>query len=345
MRLWALFFLEVAAFGGTACALTLGARAYHSHTGAAAYQAAALASGGGPLWPGAELAPTGSAAGTFMGMSDELLLERMRKGEVKTLKFNRGGSSVSFRLDFKDGSRASFKPVQINPQSVPRKEVAAYRISRLLGLNLIPPATLRTLPKEDVLGKLSPESAFMRPRVESETVFENGATLGVMSYWIPTILNVGFDSQEGTQRWSEWLTIGNRVPPEKAGLMAQLSTLLLFDLLQNNSDRFSGGNLVGAPDGKSLFYMDNAFGFQTDPEGHQRCRAYLQRAQKFSRSFVERLRRLDAGSIKQALAGEPGPPALSDPEIDALLGRRDEALRYVDRLLKEHGEERVLVFP
>ena len=32
--------------------------------------------------------------------------------------------------------------------------------------------------------------------------------------------------------------------------------------------------------------MDNAFGFQTDPEGHQRCWSYLKRAQKFSRSFV-----------------------------------------------------------
>ena len=63
MRLWALFFLEVAAFGGTAGALTLGARAYHSHTGAATYQAAPERSGGGPLWPSYEptLAPSAVA--------------------------------------------------------------------------------------------------------------------------------------------------------------------------------------------------------------------------------------------------------------------------------------------
>ena len=48
--------------------------------------------------------------------------------------------------------------------------------------------------------------------VEAETVFEDGQTTGVMSYWIPTILNVGFDSTEGVNRWTEWLTIGTRFP-------------------------------------------------------------------------------------------------------------------------------------
>lgn len=278
-------------------------------------------------------------------MSDELLIERMRRGEVKSLRFNRGGSSISFRVDFKDGSRASFKPAQTNPQSVPRKEVAAYRLSRYLGLNLIPPAVMRTLSREDVLGKLAPESAFMRPRVEAETIFENGATTGVLSYWIPTIVNMGLDSPEGVKRWTEWLTIGNRIPPDKIHIMAQLSTLLLFDLVQNNSDRFSGGNLVGAPDGRTLYYMDNAFGFQVDPQGHLRCRSYLARAQKFSRGFVERLRRLDRAAVRAALAEEPGPPLLYDAEIDALLSRRDVALRHVDRLVQEYGEEQVLVFP
>src|SRR5437763_322769 len=46
------------------------------------------------------------AAGTFLGMKDELLLERLRTGQVVRAKLNKGGSSISFRLDFADGSRA-----------------------------------------------------------------------------------------------------------------------------------------------------------------------------------------------------------------------------------------------
>lgn len=344
LRLWALLLLEVAAFGGMSGALLLGARFYHTALTPAAH-AATRPAPAGPLTPAAGLQVAETAAGTFMGMSDTDLLGRMRGAEVRSLRFNRGGSSVSFKVDFKDGTRASFKPVQINPQSVPRKEVAAYRISRLLGLHLIPPATMRTLSKEEVLGKLAPESAFMRPRVEAETVFENGAVSGVLSYWIPTIINMGLDSKEGVERWTEWLTVGNPIPPDKMLVAAQLSDLLIFDLVQNNSDRWSGGNLMGSPDGKALYYMDNAFGFQTDAEGHQRCRSYLQRAQKFSRRLVAALRRLDQASLKKALSEEQGPPLLTDEEISALLSRRDHALRHVDRLQKEHGEDQVLVFP
>jgi hypothetical protein len=70
-----------------------------------------------------EIATT--SAGTFMGMKDELLLEHIRTQPVVEAKLNRGGSSISFRLTFADGTRAAFKPVQTNPQTVPRKEVAA----------------------------------------------------------------------------------------------------------------------------------------------------------------------------------------------------------------------------
>ena len=66
-------------------------------------------------------------------MSDELLLERVRNQPIVRFKVNHGGSSMSFRVDFADGSRAAWKPIQTNLQTIPRKEVAAYRLNRLLG--------------------------------------------------------------------------------------------------------------------------------------------------------------------------------------------------------------------
>ena len=96
--------------------------------------------------------------GTFLGMSDELLLDRVRTQPIARFKLNHGGSSLSFRVEFADGSRAAWKPMQTNMQSVPRKEVAAYRLNRLLGLHAVPPAAPRAVTREELLEHLHPES-------------------------------------------------------------------------------------------------------------------------------------------------------------------------------------------
>ncbi len=283
------------------------------------------------------------AAGTFLGMKDELLIDRMKVGEIVQAKLNKGGSSISFRLDFADGSRAAFKPEQTNPQTVPRKELAAYRLNRLLGLNHVPPATARTVHKDELLGRLPPDAQFGVQRIMAETLFdEEGFTRGEVSYWIPVILDSHLDTTDNVLTWWKWMTVGEEIPADKVDLMAQLSDLLLFDLLTNNSDRFSGGNLMTSKDGRVLFFMDNTFGFQVEPEGHVRCRTYLSRCQKFGKKLVEALRRLDLPSLRLALEAEPG--ALGDAEMRSVLARRDVALRYVDGLVTQNGEDKVLVF-
>jgi len=284
------------------------------------------------------------AAGTFLGMKDELLMERMKQGEIVQAKLNKGGSSISFRLDFADGSRAAFKPEQTNPQTVPRKEIAAYRLNRLLGLNRVPPATSRTVHKDELLGRLPADSPYSATRIMAETLFdEEGFTRGEVSYWIPTILDSHLDAPESVLSWAKWMTIGEPIPADKVELMAQLSDLLLFDLVQNNSDRFSGGNLMVSKDQRVLYFMDNAFGFQVEPEGHMRCRAALSRCQKFSKKLIEALRRLEISSLRAAL--EPDPGVLSEAELRGLLARRDVALHHVDALIAQHGAEKVLAFP
>ena len=296
-----------------------------------------------PLEPGpVEVAR--SSVGSFMGIDDELLLDRMRKSDVTKAKHNRGGSSISFRLDFADGSRAAFKPEQTNPQTVPRKEIAAYRLNRILGMNNVPPATARTVHRDDLVGKLADEQRWMIRRIDAETIFDSeGFTRGEVSYWIPVIVDSKLDQPDRIEEWSRWLTIDEPLPPEKAGLLAQLSSLLLFDLLTNNSDRFSGGNLLTSTDGRILFYMDNTFGFQLDPTGHSKCWSFLRKSQKFSRRMVERLRSLSVAELRASLKGESN--ILSEAEMSAILHRRDAALVYVDNLIAQHSEEKVLVFP
>src|SRR3954452_13128305 len=128
------------------------------------------------------------SSGTFLGMSDELLLERVRTQPIARFKLNHGGSSLSFRVEFADGSRAAWKPMQTNMQSVPRKEVAAYRLNRLLGLHAVPPAAPRAVTRDELLQHLHPESLQYLPRIKAETVFgPDGKTIGTASYWIPII--------------------------------------------------------------------------------------------------------------------------------------------------------------
>jgi hypothetical protein len=345
VRLWSFVLLECLALGGAGAGIVAGARGVQRVArGSGALQSTMFV----PLDP-TRLEPehidvATEATGTFLGMRDELLIDRMRSAEIKQAKLNKGGSSISFRLDFADGSRAAFKPEQINPQTVPRKEVAAYRINRWLGFNAVPPATMRTLHKDELIGKLPPEAGFLANRINAETTFDaEGFTRGEVSYWIPVIFDSHLDTLDGVLNWWRWMTVGEEIPPDKVGIMAQLSSLLLFDLLTNNSDRFSGGNLMSSKDGRVLFWMDNTFGFQIEPEGHLRCRTYLFRAQKFSKKTIAALRRFDLAALHQALQPEPG--VLSEAEMASVIARRDVALRYVDGLVQQFGADKVLVFP
>jgi len=288
------------------------------------------------------------SSGTFMGMSDELLLERVRSQPIVRFKLNHGGSSLSFRAEFADGSRAAWKPNQTNMQTVPRKEIAAYRLNRLLGLNAVPPAAPRVVTRDELLAHLHPESLVALPRIKAETLFgPDGRTIGTASYWIPVIKDSGFDTPEGRQQGQLWLTQGQPVPPDKVLMAAQLSDLAVFDFLTANPDRYSGGNMKMSPDGKQLFYMDNTMAFYVDPNGFQRNRDVLQRTQRFSKSLYSALDKITAPTLEKALSEEIGAPyeILTPAEIAAVIARRQVIRQHVATLVAAFGERKVLVFP
>ena len=286
--------------------------------------------------------------GTFLGMSDELLLERVRTQPITRFKLNHGGSSLSFRVEFADGSRAAWKPMQTNMQSVPRKEVAAYRLNRLLGLHAVPPAAPRAVTRDELLGHLHAESVQFLPRIKAETVFgPDGKTIGTASYWIPVIKDSGFDTPDGRRQTQAWLTLGQPIPPDQMAMAAQVSTLIVFDFLTSNPDRYSGGNMKMSEDGKQLYYMDNTMSFYVDGTGNERNREVLFKTQKFSRSLYEALDKVTVANMQRALAEELGTPyeILTPAEIAAVVSRRGVVQRYIASLITQHGERNVLVFP
>jgi hypothetical protein len=288
------------------------------------------------------------ASGTFMGMSDELLLERVRTQPIVRFKVNHGGSSLSFRVEFADGSRAAWKPTQTNLQTIPRKEVAAYRLNRLLGMNAVPPAAPRVVAREELLAHLHPDSVQYLPRIQAETLFgPGGKAFGAASYWIPVIKDSGFDTSEGQRLAQTWLSLGQQIPPDQRAIAAQLSNLVVFDFLTANPDRKSGGNMKMSPDGKQLYFMDNTMSFFVAPTGMVKTRDALLRTQRFSRSTYAALEKINVPTLEKVLAEETGTPyeILTPAEIDALVARRDVVRQYVAVLIKHFGQANVLAFP
>ena len=70
---------------------------------------------------------------TIFKKSDSELLDPLGDGTVTKIKLNRGGTSLSLRLDFSNGTRAAFKPEQTFLQSDPRREIARDRVVDLVG--------------------------------------------------------------------------------------------------------------------------------------------------------------------------------------------------------------------
>jgi hypothetical protein len=287
-------------------------------------------------------------AGTFLGMSDEFLLDRIRTQPITRFKLNHGGSSLSFRVDFADGSRAAWKPAQTNLQSIPRKEVAAYRLNRLLGLHAVPPAAPRAVSREELFAHLHSDSVVALPRIKAETVFgPNGQTIGTASYWIPVIKNSGFDTPEGRRLTQTWLTQGFEIAPDNMSMAAQVSTLIVFDFLTANPDRYSGGNMKMSEDGKQLFFMDNTMSFFVDGDGYEKNRIVLFRTQRFSRKLYDALDLVTVPNLSGALAEELGTPyeILTPAEIAAVVSRRQVVQRYIEGLIAQYGEKSVFAFP
>lgn len=280
------------------------------------------------------------------------VIERVLRSQKPLSAKPVGTSSVVFKLDLEGSIDAAFRPEnRLNPRGH-LAEIAAFRIGRALGLNHVAPAVPRSLPTSDLAHLVQLVRPDAWPLLQGEITQRGGLVHGVAIYWIPDMRELGFDSREGVERFSRWLSQdGIPASRDKSKLLAaQISTMLAFDYLIANFDRFSGGNIQGSSRGEQLFLRDHNMAFFEPLRvgHHERVLAHLKRSQRFSRGFVAAVKALDAARVSGALA-DPADPSgfqvLSSGQIRGFLDRRAALLSYIAALIDTYGERNVLTFP
>lgn len=311
-----------------------------------------------PRVPGALGGPTGLPVPTghgFLGLDDAAVLARICTSPVERIERNRGGSTVSFRVWLAGGQRALFKPQQRSEVANYRAELAAYRMSRLLGLDRVPPACGRALPREQLqrAADAAGDPAFST-RVMTELLGRGEQVPGAMLFWVPGQL----EPVPNADGYPALLDLSHPLPPEQSRLAADLSALVLFDFLNDNVDRWSGGNILrqkspstgadaGIP-GLTLF-MDNGAAFSAVNDGlgarPEAQAARLEQVQRFSPSLLRGLRALTVESLRRAVGEDPLGPCLSDLQIHAVLTRRDRIVTHATEVAAGHTDTEVFPFP
>jgi hypothetical protein len=129
--------------------------------------------------------------------------------------------------------------------------------------------------------------------------------------------------------------------PDDAERAAELSDLVVFDYLTQNTDRWGGGNanvLTRGPGGR-LVFLDNAAGFPdiasvSVPLADARLRVL----QRFRRRTVEALRAFDVRAYARRLESEPLAPILTERMLAQLEQRRRVVLERVAELQRRFGD-------
>lgn len=285
---------------------------------------------------GTAQAPVARPSGRmFGGVSEDRILEAIRTAHIDGRR-NVGSTSVNFHLTLSGGIDAAWKPCYTDHCERYRAEIAAYRLNRLLGLNRVPPAISRTVSRAELRLARSTTVPIVFDRDETAR--------GAAIYWVPVMRDSGIDRERDIERWTRWLRQGGEIPADQSTRAEEVSTLLVFDFLTGNWDRWSGSNVPMDPGGH-LVYRDNNGGFE-EPfvDGLlRRSTQWLRRAERFKRSVIDRARGLTEASIRAEMSLDPdrAHPPLTDAQIRSLLRRRDALLQHVDALVARHGARNV----
>ncbi len=267
----------------------------------------------------------------FRGVLDDELLAHICKQPIKSIKPLGGGASIKFKVKFPDGTEAAVKPNQTRITRY-QSEVAAYRLSRALGLSVVPPSCVRSFSLEQLTANMPKD---LRARMDAEVLPEkSGEVACAIITWVPGLHQIRLETQDW---WQPALLRGAPIPPGKRQRLLEISTLLLFDYLILNYDRWSGGN-THEVDGHMVF-IDQGAGF--GPDRHHKSSRHamhtLKWSQRFSAEVAQRLFELDIEQVQRDLA-----EVLSPADLEGLVFRIRHAREYLRSLRKAAPKDSLL---
>lgn len=264
----------------------------------------------------------------FRGELDQDILARLCSAQVKSFRPLGGGSSIKLRVTFADGSHAAVKPNQTRITRY-QAEAAAYRLARALGIQVVPPSCVRSFPKEQLQANMPKD---LRERMDAELIVEaDGTVKTAVIQWVPGLRNLRLEQADW---WRPLLKAGEPIPNGKQKRVAEISTLLLFDYLLLNFDRWSGGNTTEA--GGEMIYIDQGAGFGPDKRhGHSRLMLKtLKWSERFPRTVAQTLFHLDLPTLRQEFGD-----LLSDEEWKSFVYRVEHARAYLKSLKKSNPKD------
>jgi hypothetical protein len=247
-----------------------------------------------------------------------------------------------------NGAVGAFKPCSNKPLGDRRYkgEIAAYRLAEALGLDNVPLTIARAFRVADLRGALSPDAQgefdrMVRAGLEGEV---EGALIG----WIDGYEVLPLESAAWRSRWMPWLTDRHtEIAPSDRAMARAISTLIAFDCVTANWDRWSGANVARDKGTGTVLYVDNDGAFYDEPPSAtvEEQFALLGKVVRFSESFVQALRQLDIETLRHVLGSdERGTPLLADRNILATDSRRRRALQIVDATVAREGQRDAFAF-
>jgi hypothetical protein len=289
----------------------------------------------------------------FVGseLTQQEIVEQLTDGDVRRIRPIRASQSIVFRIRMRGSVDAAYKPRTQQLRWGYRAEVAAYRVALALGMDNVPPAAVRYYRRSVMERQVDSDFADRWSDFSDMMRWEPGGSVpGAMIYWIPELQDTELDRRSRMEEWSGWLRHDGEVPEGKETLARDLATMVAFDFLIANWDRFSGGNVDGNAEQTRLYVRDHnvAFAHPLPERLQRRMSAHLRRTERFSRVWIEALRAMDEPAWRAAMResdDEESPTLLGENQLQDLQGRQRALLSYVGALVDSHGEAATLYFP
>lgn len=309
----------------------------------------------------------------FLGSDEAPTLERLAHARITRAKKGKGGRSLAFKLTLEDGSAGYYKPEQTFSGTIWFAEVVAHALDRALGIGRVPPVVSRRIPWSKL--ELAAEGDDRVPEIIKA---RDNTVRGAMIAWLdqplaPASTPPGWENWIRVepfgkhnitpfQRASEYVTQfelykqrlaeGKGMPqyyeatpaPNRPDLAGALSDMITLDFLLMNIDRFGGsnGNILTLGDKGPLIYLDNAAGLSIGPHRRNLPDQRFFPCQRFRKSTIDALEKLDVAAFGAQLEQDPLAPLLTPQLLEGIAERRKAVLEHVTSLRKKHGDAAVL---